>query len=314
MTTLLITGIGGDLGQSVAQIIRATRPSWRIVGVDMNERQAGLLYADAFEPVPRGSAADYVPRLTVVAARHSADYCVPTTDAELRALHQAGKGSIAGTALVGVSPTALSIGLDKLTTNKFLSSIQIPVPWTVDVSAGNVPLEYPCVFKPRTSSGSRNVVICRDRDHALALAAQEVDGVFQELLLPAEREMTCAVYRAKSGRTFVLPMLRRLAGGLTVWIRVQYDKEVVDQCERIADAMKLIGPINIQLRLTDKGPRIFEINPRFSSTLYLRHLLGFRDLLWAIGDLEGIAIEYQAPPENVEAVRTFGAAVLPAYP
>jgi carbamoyl-phosphate synthase large subunit len=313
MTTLLITGIGGDLGQSAAQIVREARPSWRIIGVDMHERQAGLLYADAFEPVPSGSSVDYLEALTGVLQRHRAEYCLPTTEAELRAIHQTGMPSIAGATLVGVSGKALSIGLDKLATNRFLTSIGIPVPWTVEASVENVPREYPCMFKLRRSSGSRSVVICRDREQALGLVKQEADGIFQELLLPAESEMTCAVFRTSTRRTLVLPMVRRLAGGLTVWMRIHYDKEVVRQCETIAEAMDLAGPINVQLRVTDNGPRIFEINPRFSSTLYLRHLLGFRDLLWAFDDLMGKDIEYHPPLENAEAVRTFGAAVLPAH-
>lgn len=123
--------------------------------------------------------------------------------------------------------------------------------------------------------------------------------------------MTCAVFRTAKGRTLVLPMERRLAGGLTVWMRVRYEKEVMKQCERIAEALNLTGPINVQLRLTEQGPRIFEINPRFSSTLYLRHILGFQDLLWAIDDLMGIDIQYLLPRQNAEAVRTFGAAMLP---
>ena len=40
--------------------------------------------------------------------------------------------------------------------------------------------------------------------------------------------------------------------------------------------------MNIQLRLTDDGPIVFEINPRLSSTLVFRDMLGFKDLEWWI--------------------------------
>ena len=33
---------------------------------------------------------------------------------------------------------------------------------------------------------------------------------------------------------------------------------------------------------TKKGPMIFEINPRFSSTVYMRHKLGFTDVIWSL--------------------------------
>ena len=36
--------------------------------------------------------------------------------------------------------------------------------------------------------------------------------------------------------------------------------------------------MNIQLRMKDGIPFIFEINPRFSSTVYIRSIIGFPDL------------------------------------
>ena len=44
-----------------------------------------------------------------------------------------------------------------------------------------------------------------------------------------------------------------------------------------------------------KGPVIFEINPRFSSTVRFRDLLGFKDIQWSIEDMIGIPIsDYKA--------------------
>ena len=34
-------------------------------------------------------------------------------------------------------------------------------------------------------------------------------------------------------------------------------------------------------------PCVFEINGRFSSTIMMRHLLGFKDLLWSLGVMSG---------------------------
>ena len=46
--------------------------------------------------------------------------------------------------------------------------------------------------------------------------------------------------------------------------------------------------INIQLRITEEHtPKIFEINPRYSSTVLYRHLFGFEDLIWSIEDRLG---------------------------
>ena len=56
--------------------------------------------------------------------------------------------------------------------------------------------------------------------------------------------------------------------------------------------LNLNGSINIQLRLTKNGPRVFEINPRFSSTALMRHRIGFSDVLWAIDEAEDKVIDF----------------------
>ena len=51
--------------------------------------------------------------------------------------------------------------------------------------------------------------------------------------------------------------------------------------------LDLTGSINVQLRIQENIPKIFEINPRFSSTVLFRHLFGFEDLIWSIEDSMG---------------------------
>jgi carbamoyl-phosphate synthase large subunit len=40
--------------------------------------------------------------------------------------------------------------------------------------------------------------------------------------------------------------------------------------------------LNVQLRLRGGIPYVFEINPRFSSTLMMRHKIGFQDFIWTL--------------------------------
>jgi carbamoyl-phosphate synthase large subunit len=80
-------------------------------------------------------------------------------------------------------------------------------------------------------------------------------------------------------------------------------------CARIAEGLDLRGSMNVQLRLTDEGPRVFEINPRFSSTVLMRHRMGFSDVLWAIEEAEGKVISYPAIAKNKTMVRVQVAAI-----
>jgi len=59
-----------------------------------------------------------------------------------------------------------------------------------------------------------------------------------------------------------------------------------------------IGCINIQLRKTNKGPLLFEINPRISSTVVFRDKMGFTDLKWWIMDLLELQIPKYTKPRT----------------
>jgi carbamoyl-phosphate synthase large subunit len=139
---------------------------------------------------------------------------------------------------------------------------------------------------------------------------QHVDAIVQELLLPADQEVTCGVFRSGEGRIAVLQLLRTLTGGFTSWAQVIDDPAVLSQCTMLAEALDLHGSINVQLRITADGPRIFEINPRFSSTVLIRHQMGFCDLVWSIQDLVGEIVQPFSPKAGTTAVRLQGAQLI----
>ena len=62
-------------------------------------------------------------------------------------------------------------------------------------------------------------------------------------------------------------------------------------CKLIADKINLSGSINIQLRKKGERVAIFEINPRFSSTVKFRHMMGFEDVIWSIQDKLEMSID-----------------------
>ena len=90
------------------------------------------------------------------------------------------------------------------------------------------------------------------------------------------------MFKSHSGATRVLQLERKLSHGVTVWARVIDDPLINDYCEEIAKSVKLVGAMNVQLIKTTFGPKAFEINARFSSTVEMRDGLGFRDLYWSL--------------------------------
>jgi carbamoyl-phosphate synthase large subunit len=146
--------------------------------------------------------------------------------------------------------------------------------------------------------------MCRTRSDAVRLAAHYPDSVLQEALEPADQEVTCGVYRTRGGAVAVVALRRELAGGATVFAEVVTDPEVRKQCVVLAEGLGLQGSINVQLIRTGAGPRIFEINARFSSTVAMRDRLGFTDVKWALDEaLLGRAADILEPEPGAVVFR-----------
>lgn len=304
---VLITGIGGDISQGVATILRENRPDLRLIGVDVHAQHGGHLFVDQFTLVPNASAPDYLDTIRAIVRKHSVDVVIPMSEPELGATWPFSEIA-PGVKWITAGERVVGAGLDKLETMRSLTDLGVPVPWTRPVSEGR-PIAYPCIMKNRSGSGSRAVFIVSSDEDVDYLVKRYPDAIFQELLEPADREVTCAVYRRGDGEVASLLMLRRLTGGFTGWAKVIKDEETSRMCEVIAQGLDLRGSMNIQLRLTDKGPRVFEINPRFSSTVLMRHRMGYTDVLWALDEAEGKSVSFPSLPENQIMVRVQGALI-----
>src|SRR5207249_4472836 len=57
------------------------------------------------------------------------------------------------------------------------------------------------------------------------------------------------------------------------------------QAMAVAKALGSEGPCNVQLRMTERGPVTFEINPRFSGGVSMRAHFGYNEVEMAIRDL-----------------------------
>jgi carbamoyl-phosphate synthase large subunit len=305
--TILITGIGGDIAQGVATIIRESRSDIELVGVDVHAQHGGHLFVDEFARVPGAGGQGYLEAIKAVVDKYSVDWVIPMSEPELRASLPF-EELAPGVKWITAGERVVRTGLDKLETNRALAGLGVPVPWCLPVNEGR-PIAYPCILKNRSGSGSRAVFTVTDDEEFDYLAKRHPQSIIQELLEPAEREVTCAVYRRRDGEVVSLLMLRRLTGGFTGWAKVIQDEETSRMCEVIAQGLDLRGSMNIQLRLTAQGPRVFEINPRFSSTVLMRHRLGFSDVLWAIDEADGKSVSFPVIRQDTIAVRVQGASV-----
>jgi len=198
--------------------------------------------------------------------------CV-ASDIELRRLapHAGDLERRTGARLVLNGPESIEVFTDKWETVRLLRERGLPVPDSVlmadpeGTKAFVVSHSFPFVLKPRLGAGSKNVAVVRDTVELEARAVLLPDAVLQEYLLPDDAEYTVGVYKSqRTGYVGQIVLRRSLAQGLTYRAEVVRDPEIESVCRRVVESFDVWGPVNIQLRKTEAGVRIFEINPRFS--------------------------------------------------
>ena len=112
------------------------------------------------------------------------------------------------------------------------------------------------------------------------------DYVFQEFVGGDKNEFTCGLFRSKKGEIRTIIINRELSdGGYTNFGEVVSNSSIREVLFNIAERINLKGSINVQLRKDKTSPKVIEINSRFSSTVFFRHLLGFQDVMWALEDI-----------------------------
>lgn len=308
---ILITAIGGDIAQAIATILKEEKPEWHLTGVDIHSNHGGQLFVDDFGLVPKASDPNYKNEIQRFVQQNQIDLIIPMSEAELQLHAKTSEDrTFRGIPLLMANYKAIEVGADKVYTAQYLESIGVPAPWTVDATEFNDQKHLPCIFKPRSGAGSKSVFPCTKKQEVLFYRETVANGILQELLLPADQEVTCGVFRSTAGRVAVVQLLRKLTGGFTGWAQVIHNEAIYNQCVKLAESLRLRGSINVQLRITEDGPRIFEINPRFSSTVLMRHRMGFSDLMWSIADLYQQPFEIDSPAVGTTAVRLQGAQLL----
>lgn len=301
-----MTGCGGDIGQSIGKILIENDSVIDLHGFDITDKNAAKFIFPTFQTVPKVTEKGYIEYISNYVGNHEIDLVIPIAEPELR--HYAVKGwneQDIGTKVLLTNKKALSVGFDKMKTARFLASNGLTYPLTIPIASNENGFQLPVILKSRTGSGSKSIIHVKDAatfDFYKKLYQKE-DFIIQEFIPADEGEYTCGLFRSCSGEIRTIIFLRELTGGYSGYGEIVESENINKLLKNLAEALDLRGSINVQMRLRDGVPLVFEINPRFSSTVYFRHLFGFEDVVWSIADL----FEEPLPPymRNTKTARFY---------
>ena len=284
---ILISAIGGDLAQSVARCLRDDIRECRLIGLDISSQNSGSLFVEKFLLAQKPSSKTFLSSLTKIIKLTKPDFYFPLNELELNKLASISVKELSvilgSTKIIWAGAHALNTFLSKKSTMTFLKNIGVTTPQSFELSSIES-FRYPLIVKPNKSYGSKGIFICNNKQELEAALVFVVEPEIQEYIPDVESEYTVGVFARNGDQVRSVCFRRKLSGGYTSWCEYVYDTQVEDICTKIAKKINLNGSLNVQLRKRGEKFYVFEINPRFSSTVHIRSQIGFKDVLWSIDE------------------------------
>lgn len=289
---IAVTGVGAVIGHGVVKSIRnsSTLRSSHIIGLDCNPDAVGFFQCDQHYTISRVDAPGYIDSLIDIFKKEAVDVFLPLIEEEFLPVHDNMElfGRI-GTRVVIQPRDTIRIFLDKYTTVIALKRLGISTPESVIFTPRNrdkvLQLKeqcgFPLIAKPRRGRGSRGLFLIKNMkqlDAYMELLKCE-NYLLQQYLDADDEEYTCTIFKTPSmNEPYFIALKRQLLNGTTVSAEVTFDDSLMKTCSDIAKKVPIEGSLNIQIRKKDGTPYVFEINPRYSSTVFIRAMCGFNDV------------------------------------
>jgi carbamoyl-phosphate synthase large subunit len=283
-----VSGVGGGVGQSVMKALSISSLAVAVYPVDIHPFSSCLYRGVEATVLPRPETADGLLAWAAWLRDKSIDALIPGADHELIPFASV-RDEWAATGLCQVLVSDLPLVAacrDKAATVDLLRENGFPAPrsaWDLSVSEARAWAKsqgYPIVLKPRDGSASRNVYVIGDDEELVFFYGRTPRPMLQEYLSLSGNveEFTCAVFVDTHGTPIgTFTARRELSGGTTYRAEVGDWPELHELLVSLGRALRPRGPMNVQLRLTDRGPVAFEINIRCSGTSAIRAHFGYNE-------------------------------------
>ncbi|MEI8140543.1 MAG: ATP-grasp domain-containing protein [bacterium] len=281
---IAVSGVGGGVGQSVVKAL--ANSNYKIIGLDGETLGTGLYVVPEAYVIPYANDPAFLSRVREICAEQKCKLFFPGMDVELAVLARSRRAfQEVGTFVVVSNPEVIEICDDKLLTYEFLSKNNIPAPFTAelnDLLNQKAEIPFPLIIKPKKGGArSKNVRMISSRleiEHMLYNKNFDKDNYVAQEYLDGD-EYTCGSVSFDGNCFGVIVMKRILRDGDTYKCFVERNALINETVERIIKALKPTGGCNVQLRMKNGIPYVFEINARCSGTTAARALAGFNEPL-----------------------------------
>jgi carbamoyl-phosphate synthase large subunit len=250
--------------------LKSSAARGRVIVTDVNPLSPAVHTAERWYHVPLATAPDYLDAIRSICEREHVGLIVPTIDDELELFGAAAADFESRGIKVAVSPQSTShICNDKLLTCHRLRAHGIRAAETYLPKDLPAVRRFPLFIKPRSGRGgvgAHTIHAAKD----LAFFVEYVENpVVQEYLDGPEFtiDLLCDFRHRPIS---IVPRERVVVrAGVIDRGRTVHDRKLIELAKSVAQAMPFAGAVNIQCRVVNGEPVVFEINPRFSGGIPL---------------------------------------------
>lgn len=283
MHNIGITGVGGGVGQSILKALNGS--DYGLIGMDGEVLGTGLYVADKAYTIPYANSPMFIDEVLKICRENDIKLLFPGLDAEL--IHfskNRHRFAEIGTTVVVSDEKVIDISEDKWMTFTELTNLGFNVPATFKLAEHreNPPLSFPFIVKPYLGGArSKDVFLIKNAaDYQSALEKiQDREEVFAiQEYLPGD-EFTAGTVNLDGKCVGAIVMKRELRAGDTYKAQTIINPVISDYLVKVMDGIRPFGGCNVQFKLKNGLPCIFEINARCSGTTAARAISGFNEPL-----------------------------------
>lgn len=280
MKNIAVTGVGGGAGQSILKSLEGS--DYNVIALDGELLGAGLYASKTSYLIPYAKSPAYIDALLQICKDEKISLLFPGLDAELMPL-SLNKDAFAaiGTVVVVSSPEVIEISDNKQETYDQLTKAGVIVPLTFPME-GFIPTEisFPLIIKQKVGGArSKNIYLAHnDKEWETVknkIRKEESNFIVMEYI--EGEEYTCGTINMEDSCKGIIVMRRILRDGDTYKCFSVIDPVIEEAVRNVVNTIKPFGACNVQLRMKDNIPYIFEINARCSGTTAARTLCGFNE-------------------------------------
>ena len=273
---ILFTAGGSPGNELIFKKLKNVHEFW-FVDSDI-ERISSSIPLERKIEVPLVSSMNYYKKIVEFCIEKKIQILVPGIDEELLRMHEA-FSQTEDIKLFTPSKLFISNMLDKFICMSTLEKSDFPVPETTKLENIINVKYFPVILKPRYGRGSRGIHIISQ--------AKELE-LYRDLKLLNKENYICQSFVVgqeytvqilnckKSRKQIIIPLKVFLKKGVTLTAEIDFDDDIIKLCKKIASSFNEDHVYNIQLIKSkdDNAIKIFEINPRFSTTTCMIAALG----------------------------------------